>query len=135
MLPSLGAAEAVVLHELVAKEAEGFELEDLGVQELGPLPVSAAGVGLAQQGNLIEVTLLGDSRSTCGFPTRSHDQLVFRLSPGQWGRSIRNHRHSGWQNWSYAKTVVNVANLLEPDLLVFASGKPKWLLDEQVRLW
>lgn len=134
-LSVVDAGVGVTLHEMEASEVHSFEVDDRGIRALGALPVEVAGLHLEEISGRLQVTRLGDTSVRAGWPPRSHDVSAFVLDTGQWGRTIRNSRLSGYQGWSYSKTVVNVAYQPRPSEPVFVVSTPDFVLDEQEHLW
>ena len=77
------------------------------------------------------------SKNECGAPRRNSHSL-FQLQPGQWGRFICNGRFSkDWDisEWTYHKTVFNVAYVSEYDRDLFCHVSPNFEAKRLARLW
>lgn len=130
-----GAAGGALVHQLEALEERGFTLDEVAVDDEAAPPVTVAGVRVAQQGDLVEVTRLGARWQ--GWPPRERDRVVFRLAPGEWGRAVRNLRIGGAGDWRYAKFAVNVAHLSDPvtfDPDLFVAAPPTYEVNEEAQL-
>lgn len=130
-VPSAGTAP-VLVHEVEAHESAGFAVIDRGTRAPGPLPIDVAGVRLDDRDGVVAVTRMATTRD--GWPPRPYDRPAFRLESGQWGRLLRNSRHSDHDGWRYSKVIMNVGNLAGVRTDAF-TGDPVATIDEQAALW
>lgn len=138
-LPAGGRpSDGVFVHELEAVEATGFVLDDITADSRRDLPVTVAGVKVEiddDHKDQVVVTRLANRWG--GWPPRERERVVFRLAAGESGRAIRNARIGGARQWTYSRTVVNVAHLDGDDLGggdLFVATSPTHLVNEEASL-
>jgi hypothetical protein len=121
------------VQELEADEVTGFALDERRWDFDEQLPTEVSGLRLTSDNGVVEVERVVSPDS--GWPPRDTPRVAFRLRQGEWGRAVRNFRHSGREHWSYTKVVVNVASLGAPsDPSLFVGGAPNYVFDEQALL-
>jgi hypothetical protein len=131
--PADDGPDAVLVETIEADEADGFATVHR-VEPMDALAVRIANLDIERDGDRLVVTRRAEQGT--GWPARSPAVVAFRLGVGEWGRIVRNHRFSGYsQEWSYEKTVVNVAHLATLDRRVFVDTEPNHERDEQAHLF
>ncbi|MGC4791788.1 hypothetical protein ACLQ22_28640 [Micromonospora sp. DT178] len=140
-LPPPGGRAEVLVHQVVAREEDGFAVRQTATRLTWPeaRPFSSAGVRLEMVAGQLVVT--SDTQVWCQcftvFPQRPND-TVLRLLVGQWGRWRLNFRlweHWGNCEWQYQKWAINVAYLAGlPPVDLFQVTEPVEIVDDMVQL-
>ena len=129
-LPAVLPACDVVVHEVLADQATGYEPND-DVLTGGVERARAVGLWLTVVDSAIEVERLP---GRAAYPRAGGSARLFKLLPGQVGRYRANFRFTGSACWFYEDWVVHVSNgPVEPDR--FIQGRPDRDVDNRVHLY
>jgi hypothetical protein len=140
-LPGPNQREVVLVHDVVAREEDGFVFSEapprpsrtLAANELDPqrgyLEPIAWRASPSQRGDLI-VHLRPSGLSA---PRCAHTR-AFLLSPGQWGRVLLNERFGLDRGWRYSQTIVNIAFCRCWSTDLFTTTSPTHVFDARARL-
>ena len=123
--------EAVLVHDLIAKEEDAFEplaaadgAKDTVHGVLGPIEWTTR-----ENGSL----LIAFRADGTGAPRRA-PRSAFSLRPGQWGSLIVNERLALDRGWRYGQTIVNVAFATPWRADLFTATSRSALVDLRARL-
>jgi hypothetical protein len=133
MLPAVMPTSAVVVHEVLADEATGYEPCD-EVLSGGLERARDVGLWLGFEDSAIGVERLSGGTA---YPRSRRSARLFKLLPGQVGRHRANFRFTGCTcnpSWFYENWVIHVSNgPVEPDR--FIQCQPDRDVDDRVHLY
>jgi hypothetical protein len=132
-LPAVTSTDDVVVHEVLADEATGYQPYD-EVLASGMERGRGVGLWLAAEGSTIAVDRLP---GPAAYPRQHGTAHLFTLLPGQVGRYRANFRFTGCAcnpSWFYENWLVHVSNgPVEPRR--FVHGMPDHDVDHRVHLY
>ena len=132
LLPAAPAGSDIVVHEVLADEAAGYERHE---EVFGGGLERAGDAGFALSPDGVVERLPG----TAAFPFRNRPARLFTLRPGETGRYVANFRFTRTTcacdpSWYYESWTVHIGNgPIPPDR--FPDGRPDHAVDDRVHLY